>query len=260
MPARSNDGCWNGFEALLKTSRPTLDILGRALVGPVAALLAHHLPRIEASYGGPVVWELSKKLPEGFHSQYVLRSRTQPVILLRAIKRDDIFNVVVAHELMHLVLNIDGFPRAQSGAGVDPRLGLVVYNTFVDPIVYRRLTSEGVSSEPLERLQFANTIQGLFERSVHEPTPLDEANAGLWTCTFVAMLLKDGLGLSNEFERVLNGRYSSTLKRAVQLVHEVRDIGLENPDGCARAMERALERTKLQRLVLIEQGMPAPGE
>jgi len=95
---------------------------------------------------------------------------------------------------------------------------------------------------------------------LHEPTMLDAGNSGLWTLTFLSMILKDDLGLSKEFERILNKRYSTTLQRAVGLAQEVRAAGLDSPGGCFKAMEIARERLRLQSLVLIEEGTPAPAQ
>ena len=143
---------------------------------------------------------------------------------------------------------------------MDPRLGLTFHNTLLDPEVNARITAAGVDVEPMERLLLANVVRGLFDKKVHEPTMLDAGNSGLWTLTFLSMLLKDGLGISKEFERILNKRYSATLQRAVGLAQEVRAAGLDSPGGCFKAMEIVRERLRLQTLVLVEEGTPAPAQ
>lgn len=236
-----------------------MDVLGQTIEGPVAALLEVQLPAIEAAFGQPIAWQWDKKLPEGFLAQCRLQHDGRPEVLCRPDMRDDLFPTVIAHEVTHVTLTAEGYPRAQSAKGVDERLGLVFFNTFLDPEVNARLQAGGIERAPLQRYFFANVVRGLFERNVHEPTPLDAANSALWTCTFVAILLTDGLDLSDEFRRILHGRYSATMRRAVALSQEVRRFGWSHPDGCARSMEFAREQLKLRASIVIDQGAVAAG-
>ena len=237
-----------------------MEILEKPISEPAARFCEDAIPKIEAFYGKGVEWRWSTKLPEGFQAQYTLGKETTPIIQLRPPKKDAAFSAVVAHEVGHLVLNTEAYPRAQSVPSTDPRLGLMLYNTMVDPEVNARVKAAGVDVEPMERLLLANVVRGLFDKKVHEPTMLDAGNSGLWTLTFLSMILKDDLGLSKEFERILNKRYSTTLQRAVGLAQEVRAAGLDSPGGCFKAMEIARERLRLQSLVLIEEGTPAPAQ
>lgn len=237
-----------------------MEILGKPIGEAAARYCEEALAKIEAQYEKGVEWRWSTKLPEGFQSQYTMGKDATPIVQLRPPKRDDVFSAVVAHEVAHLILNTEGYPRAQSAPSVDPRLGLTFYNTLLDPEANARITAAGVDVEPMERLLLANVVRGLFDKKVHEPTMLDAGNSGLWTLTFLGMLLKDGLGISKEFERILNKRYSATLQRAVGLAQEVRAAGLDSPGGCFKAMEIARERLRLQTLVLVEEGTPAPAQ
>lgn len=237
-----------------------MEILGKELTNPVAEFIERSLPIIQEAYDRPLDWEWSAKLPEGFQAQYSMGADGQPVIYVRKPKREGLFGLVVAHEVAHVLLTLEGFPRAQSASAYDPRLGLVFYNTILDTAVNTRLASEHILSESLERLLFAHVIGGLFDKGVHEPASTDIANSGLWALTFSTILLKDGLGLSNEFVRILRGRYSGTLRRAVALTSEIRGAGLEDPAGCVRAMEIARERLRLEQAILIEASASAPAE
>lgn len=235
-------------------------ILEREIGEAASRFCDEAVPKIEAFYGNGIEWRWSTKLPEGFQAQYTMGKDMTPIVQLRPPKKGDVFGAVVAHEIAHLLLNTEGYPRSQSAPSVDPRLGLVLYNTMLDPEANARVTAAGVEIEPMERLLLANVVRGLFDKNVHEPTMLDAGNAGLWTLTFLGMLLKDGLGISKEFERILNKRYGATLQRAVGLAQEVREAGLESPGGCFKAMEIARERLRLQSLVLVDEGASAPAQ
>lgn len=171
-----------------------MEILGKQVADEVCHFCDEALPIIETATGHPVTWEWDQKLPEGFQAQYNMTKDGGAVVHLRPPKRDDVFNAVVAHEVGHLLLHTEGYPKAAGASGVDPRLPLVLYNALVDPAVNARITAAGVDVEPQDRLLLANVVRGLFDKKVHEPTILDVGNSGLWTLTFLSMLLKDVLG------------------------------------------------------------------
>jgi len=169
------------------------------------------------------------------------------ITLLQSLS-DELAEATAAHEIMHIVLDREGYPAAR-GLGPAREVGVEFSSMILDPVVYQRLHESGFDTEMELEAQLQEFLKSLEE--VNEEPALNSPDRALCVIICAAKLLEYPPRLRLVLKDVLVTKLPSLAAEATGLVRLVEQVGLDNPEKCRVAMQKARAHLGLEEDIVI---------
>ena len=200
-----------------------------------------------------VHWELDKSLPRGIDGRSTERQPGRHAILLKRIPAVDRDAMLVAHELQHLILIAEDFPR--TGATAEHQNLSSSLNSMVqDPIVNARLHTYGFDLLKGYLEEVKKTKRQLKR---YKTAPAKDHERMLWIFNYVSKML-DWKVVSahaqvgeDKFKRWFDRRYPDLAREAQGVLDLVQQIGYDTPDNHRRLFRETIRRYGLARYIVF---------
>lgn len=211
---------------------PEAFALGRLLTAakPFRAFYDSERPKIV----GDIYWTNSVPMPPGLEVQAIRLPTTKlQVIYLRQIPAAPQGALAVAHELMHLVLDAEGFPFVTS-ASQNQALAALLNSVSQDALIDARLRKYGFPiAKKVER-----EIRGALASLGHAAPPLDPLGRLMWALTYAGHVLECGAASSGgvdeqlePFRRWFHSHHPSITADGDAILAVMRRLDFTTPDG-----------------------------
>jgi hypothetical protein len=168
------------------------------------------------------------------------------------------FETVAAHELCHLLLEHDGFPKAVWNNTVSPvrvetnrMANALMVNALADPVVGRRLVERGFPALRMISEEADIGLQRLEEASALEEEG-EGFNLGAFTYLNIKLTLDDQR--VDRYAALLQQKAPSTYRWGEEFAKIALGSGYETPDGNWKAVVEIFERLQLCHVGLEARG------
>lgn len=203
----------------------------------------------------PVCWAQDLSLPEGIDYRsttlatndqivQVIRLRNIPVHVEEALK--------IAHELEHLILVEEGFPRTGVSSKNFETVSSTLNSMVADPLVSSRLQRYGFDLWEDYQREIKEDLRQLEKRP---NIPLQRLDRLIWIFNYAGKMLDwELVGTSkgqNEFQVWFDSRYPEIAERGKKLIAMVKRIGYETPEKQTRLFKEIIRRHKLEGIVSV---------
>ncbi len=204
---------------------------------------------------GEIYWTDTLMLPPDIAAQAIRlpRSKLQAIYLRRipALPPDAL---AVAHELMHLVLDTEGFPFIASRSERQPLAALL--NSMVqDPLVDARLRAYGFDIARKIRKDIAAALAGL--RQAEQPS--DPITRMMWVLSYASQVLEwkvvapDAVREQGElFVRWFSAHQPTIAAEGDELLASVQRSGFDTPERMRAFFTRMARRHKLAGDLIVD--------
>ena len=165
-----------------------------------------------------------------------LGKKSVPIVTLQEVPVEIEHQTRIAHEVQHLLLDKEGFPRVVCTHPNSPDLTSALKSMVQDPLINLRLKSYGFDVE----MDHRKMLEDYKSKLIRMPTiPTDQFTSLLFTINYVRNILRwetafdDGHQEDNDFQQWFDERYSGSdpdiIQKGKVLLKSVRSTGYENP-------------------------------
>jgi hypothetical protein len=202
----------------------------------------------------PIYWAKDASLPEGIDYRFskfltgesVIRLRRVPALVQDACK--------VAHELEHVVIDIEGFPILRPATPEKENLSSAISSMIEDLLVNSRLQKYGFDLQNDYETEIEESKRQLSRFTTSPTNRLDRIH---WMVIYVGYLLDWELlsvgKSSNEFKEWFDTRYPDIAGRGKKLLEMVKRIGYDNPEKQSKLYREIIRRYDLAGFVFLHQ-------
>jgi hypothetical protein len=201
----------------------------------------------------PIYWVKNSSLPVGIDHRYtrlpagaqVIHLRRVPAILGDAVK--------IAHELQHLLLDLEGFSGTSAQKQFE-NISSSLNSMVSDPLVSSRLKVYGFNLDDDFKAERKETLSQL---SSIPNAPSEHAGRMRWIFNYVGQILEREIVYStankgeDEFRLWFDARYPDLAQEAEGLLALVREIGYETPYKQAVLFRTVIRRYGLRKIVFL---------
>lgn len=162
----------------------------------------------------------------------------------------------LAHELMHFMLDDEGFPSC--GGLNDHNAASALNSAVVDPVVDVRLRQYGFD-ETDDRVSEIKSNRAQLKNVAHSPQDLPRRAE--WIANYLGILLDDAvlgeIPESKSFRQWFSSRYPDIASDAEKLAARILEIGFDKPTTCDAALSCAREHVQAGGGVILP---PSPAD
>lgn len=204
----------------------------------------------------PVVWVLDRSLPDGLWGRNTTTDRAHflrfPILPIPETEGQN-----VAHELIHLVVDGEGFP----GIGYKNRqlenLAAALSSAFHDPLVHLRLEDYGYDLSPELHDELAKFERELGRFCTPLPPPSNQVDRLHWTFNFLQQIIewdrqtRGSPASDNDVLAWIALQYPGMFMEAVALEKMSKRYGYDTPEKLQRLFVAILNRYAMLKPHLI---------
>lgn len=198
----------------------------------------------------PIIWAHDPSMPIGIGFNCTRISNGQKYIRLRTIPPAVVDAVKVAHEIEHLILDMEGFPNITTTPtyqGIGSALAAMLQDLVVDT----RLISFGFDIRQKYFDEIADSIAQLEKITA---APSDRLSKIMWIFNFASKILDCGLfiGDSEEYPKFIQwfeGRFPEIAVSGREVCEIVRERGYESPEKMLRSFTAIIKKYKVSDIL-----------
>lgn len=206
----------------------------------------------------PVIWGVDPTLSANMRTGEIQGILNLIILKKSPICLDDAFDA--AHELRHILLAQQGFPKASITdlglkIGLDTAFATLLLNSIMDPLVNSGLT------------QFGFDLWGYFDKASREQQrivkerglrePLQNKDRYLAVLFYIQKALDFELAntqssrLSDNFLDWYKMMYPETVREATLIINEIKSLGFDTPDKARQILTKIVNQFNLNNIIII---------
>jgi hypothetical protein len=197
---------------------------------------------------GEISWTNTLPMPAGLEAQAIrLPTSSVQVIYLRHIPAAPQEALAVAHELMHLVLDAEGFPFVASASQYQA-LAALLNSLGQDSLIDARLRQYGY--DIAKKVQ--KEIKAALARLVRAEPPRDHVGRMMWVLNYAGQVLECSAATSEStgeqdaaFKRWFQTYHPTIAADGDKIIAEMRGLGFHTPDGMRVSFAWIIQRYQL---------------
>ncbi|MDR3588010.1 MAG: SEC-C domain-containing protein [Desulfosporosinus sp.] len=205
----------------------------------------------------PVIWGVDPTLSASMRTGEIQGLLNLIIVKKSPISLDDAFDA--AHELRHLFLAQQGFPKASiTDLGLkiefDTTFATILLNSIMDPLVNSGLTQFGF--DLWSYFDKASREQRIVkERGLKEP--LQNKDRYLEVLFYIQKALDFELAntqssrLSDDFMDWYKMMYPNTVREATEIINEIESLGFDTPDKARLILTKIVNQFNLNNIIII---------
>jgi hypothetical protein len=229
-----------------------------AVSRPFRAFYEAERPKIVAR----IYWTNKLPMPPGIAAQAIrLPMSDLQAIYLHSIPAPSEEALAVAHELMHLMLDVEGFPFITSRSE-HQSLAALLNSIVQDPLIDARLLRYGFDIGKKIRKDIAAALASLQQAK----PPLDRMARMLWVLNYAGQLLEctvaapDSAGAQAEaFARWFHAHHPAIAAEGDQLLADTQRSGFDTPERMRAFFERIAQRYGLAGDLIVGSSVQSAG-
>ena len=196
----------------------------------------------------PLHWAQDLSLPEGIDYRCTRFSTGERVIRLRRVPPTLGDAMSVAHELQHVILDSEGFPKIASKDWQYETVASTLNSMVHDPLVDSQLQKYGLDLQEKLRKEEREDIRQL---EALPDAPTNHLGKMHWMFNYVGKILDWELASEKaestvgEFQSWFDARYPDVAAEGQELLDLVKSVGFDTPEKMSTLFDEIIRRYKL---------------
>lgn len=201
-----------------------------------------------------IYWAEDIKLPVGINYRTTRLGTGEKIIRLKHIPAQIEDCTKIAHELLHITMDFEGYPSTSTTNDKYESLSSALNSLLHDLIVNKRLLRYGMDMKLDYKQEVSESIRQLNSIYI---SPKEKYERARWIINYSSKILEYEIAYGRHpkkdeyFREYFNKKYPDIVKEAQPILEMIKDIGYDSPEKQIKIFMKVVAYLGLQEIIKI---------